>query len=92
MDFRGDSSSATSQPRMEFKALTYVAIYHSNIRLIYFKEDNISLSCVLSSGSLVVIIIGACNLSANDKQDNTIPPCHDLIAPFIDTHLISISR
>jgi len=63
---------------MKFKAQTYVAVYHNNIHLIYFKEDNISLSCVLSSGSLVVIIIGAWNLSANDKRDNMIPPCHDL--------------
>jgi hypothetical protein len=63
---------------MEFKAPTHVAICHSKIDLIYFKEDNISLSCVPSSGSLVVIIIGACNLSANDKQDNKILPCHDL--------------
>jgi len=77
---------------MEFKALTHVAIYHSIINFIYLKEDNISLSCVPSSGSLVVIIIGAWNLSANDKQDNMIPPCHDLIAPFIHTHLIGISR
>jgi hypothetical protein len=91
MDFSGEVQVQHHFQVLEFKALTYVAIYHSNIHRIYFKKD-ISLSRPLSSGSLVVIITGAWNLSANDKQDNTILPGHDLIAPFIDTHLISISR
>jgi len=85
MDFSGDSSSVTSLPSNGVQGADLRRHLTSNIHLIYFKENNISLSCVLSSGSLVVIIIGAWNLSAYDKQDNMIPPCQNLIAPFIHT-------
>jgi hypothetical protein len=65
MDFSDESS--TVLPSNGGQGAGIVAIYHSIFHLIYVKKDNISLSCVLFSGSLVVIISGAWNLSANDK-------------------------